>query len=641
MSFKFSIPSNQKIASVFIDDETADFDINENDDIKTITFNSSVDTKKIRIETTNLNTNEKSHSNNLLSDIKIGIIKTKKNHIHVNYWEKFILDFIGMQPTIISEYIDLKQNKFDYSLIIMPNVKQIDDSLINWIENAIKNGTGLILTSAIPNKNFLSFEYSKKINKYTFRLIMTKNHTAIKPFKINNLIPFKQQLPIIKYKSGLILISAIDNYFLKLFREKIINEKIIVKLENFFSNLNRITILHSLIINQILIVLHKLIIKKKPIMVIDKFHSGKISYFAFDPVYQICIDSKFDKGKYHLSENNNFLQLVLSTIQWTSKLIVIKELYKNDKIPILYSIDTEASVNYYNYNKKKCLHCIDKKVMDDCSDLKMENCLINAANRLENYGAKGTFHIDTAGIYDEKDVEVIRNVSKNHDISVHQGGDGIHYHWKINILNADYIINNLEDCINKLRKITKKKIYGIRYPGWIRTPGTHDIIAKLNLKYDTSSVSHIPYATTPFRFFANDNNEALDLWEIPCIEIGSALNRRIKWPLSILINFLTVKKVINIVRQTYEHNGIIVLMDHDMTIGANPKHIHGNVQFNECAFNEIMSYCYDPSIFPNLWITTGYEFIKYYRNMRRLKIDTFKVFTEYNSSTYLIDISRC
>lgn len=631
--FKLIIPKDQNIVDVFLDNKASIYTKENYADNNTIKFFISIKTKKIEIiaEVPEMEKTHELQSNNSIQNVKIAIIKTKFNAGSILYWRTFIKDHIGLEPIIIDDLFDINYKNIDFTLIIAPNVQYLTPDIKNWVETLIKNGTGIILTESVPDNKFLSLEITEKVNKCSIGLLIEKEHKSIKPFKINDIIPFKQQIPTIKCKSGMILVSVINNCFFGYLERKLASKR-------FYINLNRITTLHTKFLNSIYIYSHKLSIKKTPAIIIDTFNKGKIFYFAFDPIYQVYNDSRFDQGKYHLSRNANFLQIAISALQWASKVIIIKGIYKDDKIPVLYSIDTEASVNYYDIKKKKCLHCIDKNVVDDCMDLKMEKCLLNAAARLENFGARGTFHMDTGGMYDKKDAKAIELLRSKHDISVHQGKDGQHKNWHKNISNTKYIFDNLSDCITKLKQITKNNVYGIRYPGWVRVPNTHDIVANLDLKYDTSSVSHSPFAAIPFRFFSNSNNEPLDLFELPCIEIGSALNRRVKPPFSKIVNILTVQKVKDNIKQAYEHKGIIVLMDHDMTIGANPGHIHRTVQFNNDSFKKIMSYCYNPELFPDIWITTGSEFIMWYSMVRNLKISSFEIIRNKALLSYIIRI---
>ena len=310
-------------------------------------------------------------------------------------------------------------------------------------------------------------------------------------------------------------------------------------------------------------------------------------------------------------------------------------MYKDDRVPIIYSIDTEASLSYFNASKQICSYCEDYG-STDCKNTKMEKCLITAAERLETFGAIGTFHIDTGGIYDEKDKNAIRAVNKKHDISLHIGGDGIHSKWGENIGNDRYITDNLCDRISKLKDIIPTEIRGIRYPSWVRIPSTHDILHELDLGYDTSSFAYAPFASIPFRMYSNSKNEPLDLWELPCKEVIDVVKNQPNNIKRKIRKKSAIYESEKYVEQSYRNQGIIVLADHDMSIGTNPEHIHGTWHFDNSAFEKMMNYCYDLKRFKDLWVVSGNEFIEWYSFVRNMKIKKFEVIKNENVCEYVV-----
>lgn len=557
---------------------------------------------------------------------KIGLIGTEHNKDHVIYWENFIKDYLGFIPVRLNE-INCNDDFSDFVLILAPDVVHLSKTFVKNIEAAVKNGTGLIITSRFPCSSLNAIDLEKDASFDSPGLFISRELTANRPFRKGDIIPIKYEIPHFKEVYGAEIISILSwNSWVGLLDKKI------------FRNLDAIfqSELSFNLINRYLILADKFkLLKKKPCAVSQKLGKGKIIRFSFDPVHILGTDSRIDEDVKRSAVHSNFLHLVLSSIIDVSKLILMKGLYKENRIPIIYSVDVEASVDYYDSIAGKCSSSGSKE-----PDTKMEFCLPNSARRLEEHNARGTFHVTTSGIYDKKDEAALKNVDSRHDISIHMGGDGNHSIWGENIRDPDYIFNNLSDGISILQKILNRKITGIRYPGWKRSEITHDIINRVGLMYDTSSYTHAPFASIPYRMYSYSDCRPLELWELPCremINVVKGLPAGFKGKLGKL---LVISNFNNYINQAYLHKGIIVFADHDMSIGTNPFHVHGTWQFDICSFRKIMRYCYQNKKFENLCITTGNEFITWYSQVRNILFNEFKILKKENGSEFIISIHR-
>lgn len=628
--FVLSIPTSEEIVAITVDGSSVKYTIHIFDETKIIKFYGTSNHSIVRIST-------KSHqyeTNISKKQVKIAILETEYNSIQVTYWEQFIKDFIGIVPVRLNNSLNSNYIANDYTLIIAPNVVNLTDSMIDDLKKAVKNGSGLIVTSKFPNCNMFGFSIDEKKIPNVADLIIDKEHIAMMPFSKNEYISIDGEALSITNKSSTVLASIVC-------RNK----------ENSLNNTERIKrYVSGLLIYfgfefDLLKLQYDFLTKvnslrKIPAVLTNRFYEGKIIYLSFDPVCMSGSDSRIDQGVNKLSKNSNLLHLARSAIIHASNSIFSKGLYKEEKVPIIYSIDTEASLSYYNASKKKCSHCELYGGGTDCEDTKMDKCLLKAAERLENFGAIGTFHIDTGGIYDINDQDAIKYVSKKHDISLHMGGNGDHSIWKKEVENDKYIMENLSNGKSILESIIQKQIFGIRYPGWIRTPSTHDILQELRLGYDTSSFAHPQYASLPFRMYRYSRNEPLDLWELPCIEVLEVVKHKPDDVKSKIRKKIAIHGIKQYVKQSYKHKGLIVLADHDMSIGTNPEHIHGTWQFDIIAFAEMMNYSYDFKRFEDLWVVTGSEFIKWYSYVRNLTFKEFKIIKKGNMREYIVRIDN-
>lgn len=617
--FKLSLPDFITVKSVHIDGKQTEWKT-ESEKTKNILsiFCTSSDSE-IKIIT--------DHDIDRDIDIKIGIIETENNKDHVIYWGNFIKDFFGFIPIKLNE-ISYKDESSDFVLILAPNVVSLSEGIIRKIEDAVKNGTGLIITSKFPDSSLSNVILEKSTSFNSLGLFINREIIANKPFRKGELISTKSEIPQFKEINGTEIVSI-------LFENSVTN-----LLENkFYRYIDAFFIDTGLIFNltnaYLMFADNLKLLKKKPCVIRRKFEEGKIIQFSFDPIYSLGVDSRIDDSVDKSAVHSNFLHLVISSIIYVSKCILTKGLYKEDKIPIIYSVDVEASVSYYDYLTSKCSSAGSKE-----PDTKMEFCLPKSAERLEKYNAMGTFHITTAGIYDRNDETALKNVDLRHDISLHMGGDGNHFSWGENTENGNYIFNNLNEGIAKLQKILKRKITGIRYPSWKRSGITHNVVNQLGLVYDTSSYSHAPYALIPYRMYSYSECKPLELWELPCkemINIVKGLPTGLKGKLR---KILAISDIKNYVNQAYNHNSIIVLADHDMSIGANTQHLHGTWQFDIGSFNKIMRFCYHNKKFEKLWVTTGNEFINWYSHVRNISIKEFRVMKIENGSEFIISLNQ-
>ena len=135
-------------------------------------------------------------------------------------------------------------------------------------------------------------------------------------------------------------------------------------------------------------------------------------------------------------------------------------------------------------------------------------------------------------------------------------------------------------------------------------------------------------------------NEPLDLWELPCIEVLEVVKHKPDDVKSKIRKKIAIHGIKQYVKQSYKHKGLIVLADHDMSIGTNPEHIHGTWQFDIIAFTEMMNYSYDFKRFEDLWVVTGSEFIKWYSYVRNLTFKEFKIIKKGNVREYIVRIDN-
>ncbi len=617
--FKLSLSSFITVKSVYIDGKQTEWKTEHENTKQIVSILCASSDSEIKIIT--------DHDIDRDLDLKMGIIETEHNKDHVIYWENFIKDYFGLIPIKLNE-ISYNDDLSGFVLILAPNVVSLSEDIIYKIERAVKKGTGLIITSKFPDSSLSYVILEKSTSFNSPGLFINREINANKPFKKGEIISTKYEIPQFKEINGTEIVSVLfENSLTGLLKNK------------FYRYIDALFIESGLNFNvtkaYLMLADNLKLLEKKPCVIHRKVGEGKIIHFSFDPICSLGVDSRIDENVEKSAVHSNFLHLAISSIIDVSKFILIKGLYKEDKIPILYSVDVEASVSYYNPATGKCSSVGSKE-----PDTKMEFCLPKSAERLDEYDAKGTFHITTAGIYDKKDETALKNMDLRHDISLHMGEDGNHFSWGENTEDGNYILNNLNEGIAKLQNILKRKITGIRYPSWKRSRITHNVVNQLGLVYDTSSYAHSPFASIPFRMYSYSECKPLELWELPCKEMINIVKGLPTGLLGKFRKILAVSDIKNYVNQAYNHNGIIVLMDHDMSIGANIHHVHGIWKFDIRSFNKIMRYCYKNKKFDKLWITTGNEFINWYSHVRNISIKEFRVLKIENGSEFIISMNQ-
>ena len=142
--------------------------------------------------------------------LRIAILQTEYNAIHVTYWEQFIKDFISIVPVRLdnSDNFDCIE---DYTLIIAPNIVNLDDSKLDNLRKAVKNGIGLIVTSKFPNCDMLGLSIGEKSISIVNVLIIERECAATMPFSKNDYFPFDREALNITNDDCTVLASMICN----------------------------------------------------------------------------------------------------------------------------------------------------------------------------------------------------------------------------------------------------------------------------------------------------------------------------------------------------------------------------------------------------------------------------------------------
>ncbi len=537
------------------------------------------------------------------SKFKIGILETKHNKDRIVPWTTFIEDYIGIKSEVLTNDLHgeekLKTN--NYSLLIAPNVCELSEGILSRMHALIEGGCGVIITNSFPKTDYFILDTEEKLSG-DFYLNIMQDHMAIKPYSIKDLIPFQGELTIIKSEKKQVIATIVEGKRIK--KEGKITKILRGFLPNYVPKRGYHVEKSS---------------EERVAILSQNIGKGKFVYFTFDPIYTLALDTSQDKGYQGLAKNFNLISIIVSSFIWASSFLVMKGLYKYDKTPFVYSVDVESSVSYYDYLQRKCSFCIEKGCKDE--DTKMEHSLNKSAQYLEEFGFIGSFHIDAGGIYDESDENALKKVGKKHDIAFHQGPSGSHKLWAENILNDEWIEKDLTNGRKKIEKILGYKIRGMRYPAMMRNSKTHDILGQNDLLYDSSSLAWYPYGTIPIRMFSNKGFKPLGLWEIPLFEVINVVKNKPKSFRSKLKVRYEISKILEYIKKCHLNNGMICLLDHDMSIGSNLDHMHGKWHFNKDGFEHMMKLITKSNIFRKFWITKSSEFIEWYSTARKINIE--------------------
>ena len=297
--------------------------------------------------------------------------------------------------------------------------------------------------------------------------------------------------------------------------------------------------------------------------------------YGFDPISALASDTRDDRNPDVTGANANWIAPISSSVVWSSPFIFWKGLWPADVAPLVYSIDTEGAVAYFDRSLDRCVWASKRRIVLNRRDMKVAFSVSTAVKRLEREGLVGTFHIDLNGVLDAVDEAVLAETGRFHDLALHVPRIGTHEAWKTLIKDDVAVEQSIREALAILSRIAEHRVIGFRYASWHRLPSTHDVLDKVSVGYDSSVFAHPPFLTRPFRLFSHFTGEPLGLWEFPCLDVTGA----VKAGVPLWRGFRTRRKltlrVLEFLDACALRQGIAVLCDHDMIMGAALGHIHG------------------------------------------------------------------
>jgi len=309
---------------------------------------------------------------------------------------------------------------------------------------------------------------------------------------------------------------------------------------------------------------------------------------GFDPLRALWHDAREDSSAEEAATNGNWIAAVMRLILWISPFIVWKGLWPDDAPPLLYSVDVEAGASYFDAKTGRCSWAATRPRARSPQDTKMENSLGTSMRRLEHHGLIGTFHIDLNAVVDDKDRAVIREAATKHDVAFHLPGIGGHAAWPALIADPLATRRALEEGMKTLSGWAGAPVIGNRYASWKRIPTTHDVVAAVGLGYDSSSLAHPPFHTVPYRMFVSATGDPLDLWEFPCVEVIGAVKAGPRPLRGARTRRRRTRGIAEFIAASARSSSMVVLCDHDMSLGADRGHVHGTWRLDPRGLSRVL-----------------------------------------------------
>jgi len=344
--------------------------------------------------------------------------------------------------------------------------------------------------------------------------------------------------------------------------------------------------------------------------------------FGFDPISALWEATRNDDGPQNAGVNGNWIWPMLRSFIWSSPTSVWKGFWPDGIPPILYTIDAEAAVKYFNAKMGKCVWAATRPRAHRPIDTKLSESLRTSVGRLDRYGLIGTFYIDLNAVMDSSDQISILETNAVHDVALHVPVIGTHEDWKALVRDPEATSKSLQQATNILSSLTRSPVKGFRCASWYRTSSTHDLVAQAALGYDSSTFAVEPFLTVPYRLFAASTGERLPLWELPCRQVDQVANRgrflakgvRTRW------------RLLRLVRAHLTACGtqgtMAVLSDHDMTIGSAYRHVHGSWRPSRRGLRAIMRAAYRQATSNRLKPMRGRDFLAWWEATRAV---TFQI----------------
>lgn len=347
---------------------------------------------------------------------------------------------------------------------------------------------------------------------------------------------------------------------------------------------------------------------------------GRAVLFGFDPIYSLWHSSRVDLDAASTATNVNWIPVLLRAFTWTAPFAVWKGLWPGDIPPVIYTVDTEAGSGYYDRGHGCCVWSVGRKFARNRLDMKTESSVRTAARRLERYGLVGSFLVDLNAVLDDKDLAALKEVGRQHDVSLHLPRIGDHEAWKRTATDQESTRAALRDAVRSLTREIGQPL-GFRYPSWYRTSSTHDLIAEVGLGYDSSSFAHPPFLVVPYRMFSSLTGEPLDLWEFPCREVIGAVKAGPKFWEGFRTRGRHAAEIRQYVRSCADASGLIVMCDHDMALGAARRHVHGTWRLDAFRSRSILRTFHKMTISRKIRPVRGSDFLRWWTSTRRIRLE--------------------
>lgn len=338
---------------------------------------------------------------------------------------------------------------------------------------------------------------------------------------------------------------------------------------------------------------------------------------GFDPITALWEDAQRDTSASAAGINANWVYVLLRSFIWSSPLSLWKGLWPNDVPPLIYSVDVEAAVTYFDRDKRVCVWSAGRPRARHRQDTKLEESLRTSVRRLRTHAIIGTFHLDLNSVTDEADVRALRDDTDEHDIAFHAPAIGTHQDWKVLVEDPRETLVALRDGKKALESWVQRPVRGFRYPAWHRLSSTHDLVAEVGLGYDSSTFAHSPFLTIPYRLVHSAAERPLALWEFPCVAIDGAVNAGPLRLRGLRTRMRNIRRAVAFLESCADNQTMVVICDHDMALGAAVGHRHGTWRLNDRGLRTILRTVEREAAAQRLRPTRGSDFLAWWEASRK------------------------
>ncbi|MHC4608069.1 MAG: hypothetical protein ACYTAF_14255 [Planctomycetota bacterium] len=261
---------------------------------------------------------------------------------------------------------------------------------------------------------------------------------------------------------------------------------------------------------------------------------------------------------------------------------------------LVYTVDVEAG----GYSDGRL--CLRSDGGEPGRDTRMCEALPTMDARFRAQNIRPTYFVDL-GTADERDLAAL-GAARFAEVGLHQGEPGVSHadfgDW-VQAGDGRRVRKNLERGLATLQR-AGHAVKGIRLPRFHQSPAVLALLEEAGLEYDSSQLVGSPESAFPYRVWKRVNGEPhpTRLIGLPAIVATPLTNQlfkeelpsRVRWtglPGRLVARARGKKRMANLLEGIIALGGeaVVCMLDHDMTVGANPAHRHGNWKFDPSGFD--------------------------------------------------------